>query len=159
MAAGLSVELGRWRREFDELMLRVGGRFARVEPRRRMAAFVLALLAGLPRVNCWTIAEHAGENCPRGMQRLRSGMRQGSGMTCAATCWSTSPTPARCWWWTYADPGTMPRRVQRDGSALGRGGLLGGGRVAVLGIVTGFPGRPAAGLRDGSVLAVWTRGW
>jgi hypothetical protein len=52
MAAGLSVDLGRWRREFDELILRVGGRFARVEPRRRMAAFVRGLLAGLPRVNC-----------------------------------------------------------------------------------------------------------
>ena len=72
MAAGLSVDLGRWRREFDELMLRVGGRFARVEPRRRLAAFVLGLLAGLPRVNCWSIAEHAGEQCPRGMQRLLS---------------------------------------------------------------------------------------
>ena len=72
MAAGLSVDLGRWRREFDELMLRVGGRFARVEPRRRMAAFVRGLLAGLPRVNCWSIAEHAGERCPRGMQRLLS---------------------------------------------------------------------------------------
>jgi len=72
MAAGLSVDLDRWRREFDELMLRVGGRFARVEPRRRMAAFVRGLLAGLPRVNCWTIAEHAGENGPRGMQRLLS---------------------------------------------------------------------------------------
>jgi hypothetical protein len=47
-------------------MLRIGGRFARVEPRRRMAAFVRGLLAGLPRVNCWTIAEHAGERCPRG---------------------------------------------------------------------------------------------
>ena len=53
-------------------MLRVGGRFARVEPRRRMAAFVRGLLAGLPRVNCWSIAEHAGEQCPRGMQRLLS---------------------------------------------------------------------------------------
>ena len=52
MAAGLSVDLEGWRREFDELMLRVGGRFARVEPRRRMAAFVRGLLAGLPRVNC-----------------------------------------------------------------------------------------------------------
>jgi hypothetical protein len=52
MAAGLSVDLDRWRQEFDELMLRVGGRFARVEPRRRMAAFVRGLLAGLPRVNC-----------------------------------------------------------------------------------------------------------
>jgi SRSO17 transposase len=61
-----------WRREFDELMLRVGARFARVEPRRRMAAFVRGLLAGLPRVNCWSIAEHAGERCPRGMQRLLS---------------------------------------------------------------------------------------
>jgi SRSO17 transposase len=72
MAAGLSVDLGRWRREFDELILRVGGRFARVEPRRRMAAFMRGLLAGLPRVNCWSIAEHAGENGPRGMQRLLS---------------------------------------------------------------------------------------
>jgi len=72
MAAGLSVDLGRWRREFDELMLRVGGRFGRVEPRRRMASFVRGLLAPLPRVNCWTIAEHAGEHCPRGMQRLLS---------------------------------------------------------------------------------------
>src|SRR5437868_15486628 len=72
MAAGLSVDLDRWQREFDELMLRVGGRFGRVEPRRRMAAFVRGLLAGLPRVNCWTVAEHAGERCPRGMQRLLS---------------------------------------------------------------------------------------
>ncbi len=72
MAAGLRVDLEGWRREFDELMLRVGARFARVEPRRRMAAFVRGLLAGLPRVNCWTVAEHAGEQCPRGMQRLLS---------------------------------------------------------------------------------------
>jgi SRSO17 transposase len=72
MAAGLSVDLDRWQREFDELMLRVGARFARVEPRRRLASFVRGLLAGLPRVNCWTIAEHAGEGCPRGMQRLLS---------------------------------------------------------------------------------------
>src|SRR5690348_4180051 len=53
-------------------MLRVGARFGRVEPRRRMASFVRGLLAGLPRVNCWSIAEHAGERCPRGMQRLLS---------------------------------------------------------------------------------------
>ena len=41
---------GRWRQEFDELMLRAGGRFARAGPQRRMAAFVRGLLAGLPRV-------------------------------------------------------------------------------------------------------------
>ena len=72
MAAALSVDADGWRREFDELMLRVGARFARVEPRRRMAAFVRGLLAGLPRVNCWSIAEQAGEYGPRGMQRLLS---------------------------------------------------------------------------------------
>ena len=72
MAAALSVDLEGWRREFDELMLRVGARFARVEPRRRMAAFIRGLMAGLQRVNCWTIAEHAGEAGPRGMQRLLS---------------------------------------------------------------------------------------
>ena len=53
-------------------MLRVGARFARVEPRRRLASFVRGVLAGLPRVNCWTIAEYAGEAGPRGMQRLLS---------------------------------------------------------------------------------------
>ena len=37
-----------------------------------MVAFVQGLLAGLPRVNCWSIAEHAGDAGPRGMQRLLS---------------------------------------------------------------------------------------
>jgi SRSO17 transposase len=41
-----------------------------VEPRRRAKAFVLGLLADLPRKNCWTIAEHAGDPSPDGMQHL-----------------------------------------------------------------------------------------
>src|SRR5262249_24373695 len=49
-----------------------GGGSAGGGPRRRMAAFVRGLLAGLPRVNCWSIPEHAGEGGPRGMQRLLS---------------------------------------------------------------------------------------
>ena len=56
----------------DELMLRIGARFRRVEPRRRARAFVLGLLAGLPRKNCWTLAEHAGDVTPCGMQHLLS---------------------------------------------------------------------------------------
>jgi SRSO17 transposase len=51
-------------------MSRVAARFARVEPRRRAAAFVIGLLARLPRTNCWTIAEHAGDASPHGMQHL-----------------------------------------------------------------------------------------
>lgn len=53
-------------------MLLVGARFRRVEPRRRARAFVLGLLAGLARANCWTIAEHAGDSSPSGMQHLLS---------------------------------------------------------------------------------------
>src|SRR5258708_36738685 len=53
-------------------MLAIGSRFARVEPRRRAGAFLRGLLAGLPRANCWTIAEQAGQACPRGTQRLLS---------------------------------------------------------------------------------------
>jgi DDE superfamily endonuclease len=70
VAAGDSVDLSRWLEIFDELMVRVAGRFGRVEPRRRARAFVLGLLAGLPRKNCWSIAEHAGEATPDGMQHL-----------------------------------------------------------------------------------------
>ena len=51
-------------------MTRIGPRFRRVEPRRRSRAFVLGLLATLPRKNCWTIAEHAGDATPDGMQHL-----------------------------------------------------------------------------------------
>jgi SRSO17 transposase len=56
--------------DFDVLMGRVAGRFAWVEPRRRAAAFVAGPLAQLPRTNCWTIAEDAGDDNPDGMQRL-----------------------------------------------------------------------------------------
>ncbi|MET9883780.1 IS701 family transposase [Streptomyces sp. NPDC006430] len=51
-------------------MGRIAGRFARVEPRRRVRQLVLGLLADLPRKNCWTIAEWAGEATPDGMQHL-----------------------------------------------------------------------------------------
>jgi len=75
VAAGDSVDPDRWLAEFEELMGRIAGRFARVEPRRRARAFVLGLLAGLRRKNCWTIAEHAGDVSPDGMQHLLAGAR------------------------------------------------------------------------------------
>jgi SRSO17 transposase len=70
VAAGHSVDPDRWLGILDDLMLRVGARFCRVKPRRRARAFVLGLLAGLPRANCWSIAEHAGDASPAGMQHL-----------------------------------------------------------------------------------------
>ncbi len=46
----------------------MAGRFARVETRRRARKFLFGLLADLPRKNCWTIAEYAGDGDPHGMQ-------------------------------------------------------------------------------------------
>ncbi|GGN30549.1 IS701 family transposase [Streptomyces fuscichromogenes] len=51
-------------------MGRIAGRFARVEPRCRVRRLTLGLLSDLPRKNCWTIAEWAGEKSPHGMQHL-----------------------------------------------------------------------------------------
>jgi SRSO17 transposase len=72
VAAGHSVDVdpARWQELFDELLGRVAGRFGRVDLRQRARAFVGGLLADLPRKNCWTIAEHAGDPSPDGMQHL-----------------------------------------------------------------------------------------
>jgi SRSO17 transposase len=51
-------------------MGRIAGRFARVEPRRRVRQWVLGLQSDLPRKNCWAIAEWAGDTIPDGMQHL-----------------------------------------------------------------------------------------
>ena len=51
-------------------MGQVAARFPRVESRRRARSFVLGLLADLSRKNCWSIAEHAGDGSPDGMQHL-----------------------------------------------------------------------------------------
>ncbi|WP_079058188.1 IS701 family transposase [Streptomyces cellostaticus] len=55
---------------FDQAMARIAGRFKRVEPRATARAFVLALLSGVERKNCWRLAEHAGHSRPGPMQRL-----------------------------------------------------------------------------------------
>ena len=72
VAASRSVDPTRWQAGLEELLGRVAGRFARVEARRRAKALVGGLLSDLPRKNCWTIAEHAGDPNPDGMQHLLS---------------------------------------------------------------------------------------
>jgi SRSO17 transposase len=64
------VDVALWRDELDRLCARIGRRFVRAEPRTRVRRYVDGLLAGLERKNGWTIAEHAGEVSPDGMQRL-----------------------------------------------------------------------------------------
>jgi hypothetical protein len=51
-------------------MTRIGAGSAGWSRGRRARAFVLGLLAELPRKNCWTIAEHAGYSSQDRMQHL-----------------------------------------------------------------------------------------
>ena len=44
--------------------------FARVEPRRQARKYVTGLISDVPRKNCWSLAEQAGDATPDKMQRL-----------------------------------------------------------------------------------------
>jgi len=59
-----------WQGGVDRFCERIGPRFGRSEPRGRVAGYVRGLAAPLDRRNGWTIAEHAAEVSPDGMQRL-----------------------------------------------------------------------------------------
>jgi SRSO17 transposase len=61
---------GPCRGKLDRLHERIAGRFGRAEPRARVREYVCGLVAALERKNGWTLAEHAGEVSPDGMQRL-----------------------------------------------------------------------------------------
>ena len=65
-AAGDSVAVGSWRRVFDEVMTRIGVRFARSETRRTVGELLLGLLAPVERKNGWWLAEYAGHGKVRG---------------------------------------------------------------------------------------------
>jgi SRSO17 transposase len=64
------TEVERWAAQFEQLVERIGPRFARPEVRRRAAGFLRGLLGGVDRKNGWQLAEHASETTPDGMQRL-----------------------------------------------------------------------------------------
>ncbi|WP_458078939.1 IS701 family transposase [Streptomyces sp. EMB26] len=51
-------------------MARIAGQFRRVEPRATARAYLLGLLSGIERKNCWRLAEQAGHARPGPMQRL-----------------------------------------------------------------------------------------
>jgi SRSO17 transposase len=64
------VEAGRVEQNLAALVGRFGAYFSRVEPLRQVGKYVRGLLSDLPRKNCWTLAEYAGDHTPDRMQRL-----------------------------------------------------------------------------------------
>ena len=68
-----------WAADLDALHGRLGPRFGRAEPRRRVRAYVESLLSPVERKNGWQLAEQAGEPTPTGMQRLLGGAKWDAG--------------------------------------------------------------------------------
>jgi hypothetical protein len=64
-AAADIEEVRAWAAGLDALHVRIAGRFARAEPRRRALAYLRGLLGPVGRKNGWQLAEHAGERTPR----------------------------------------------------------------------------------------------
>lgn len=69
-AAAAIVEAEAAGGHLDDLMAAMAGCFRRWEPRASARKYVWALMSDLPRKNCWTIAEHAGDATPGKMQHL-----------------------------------------------------------------------------------------
>ena len=64
-----------WARGLDELVARIAPRFCRIEPRRRVRAYLQGLLAPVERKNGWQLAENAGDPTPDGVQDFLARMR------------------------------------------------------------------------------------
>jgi SRSO17 transposase len=65
-----TTEAKQWAEGLNSLGQRIGGRFARAEPRRRALAYLQGLLSPLERKNGWQLAEEAGDPSPYGVQHL-----------------------------------------------------------------------------------------
>ena len=71
MAEDVTVaEVVDWAVGLDQVLERIGPRFARSEPRARAGVYLRGLLSAAERKNGWTLAEQAGDARPDAMQRL-----------------------------------------------------------------------------------------
>jgi SRSO17 transposase len=71
MAEDVTVaEVVDWAVGLDQVLERIGRRFARAEPRARAGMYLRGLLSAAERKNGWTLAEQAGDATPDAMQRL-----------------------------------------------------------------------------------------
>lgn len=64
------AEVEDWAEGLDEVLERIGPRFARSEPRARAGVYLRGLLSSAERKNGWTLAERAGDRTADAMQRL-----------------------------------------------------------------------------------------
>jgi hypothetical protein len=86
------VDPTRWRELFDQVVGRVAGRFARVEPRRHAKAFVGGLLSDLPRRTAGRSLSTPGTTAPTGWEHLlaRAVWTKTRSATTSAARWSST---------------------------------------------------------------------
>jgi len=65
-----AAQVSTWADEVTAVGERIGGRFARSEPRRRALAYIRGLLSDAERKNGWQLAESLGDPTPDGIQHL-----------------------------------------------------------------------------------------
>src|SRR5947209_19892268 len=114
-----------WARGLDELVERVAPRFRRVEPRRRVRAYLEGLLCPVERKNGWQLAENAGDRTPDGVQDFLARMRWDAdqvrddpgrrrGRPCRPKLSRKWVMLMRCWSWTR--PAWSRRAASRSGT-------------------------------------------
>src|SRR3954454_15581897 len=97
-----------WARGLDGLVERIAPRFRRVEPRRRVRAYLEGLLCPIERKNGWQLAENAGDRTPEGGQDFLASMRwdagpargdphRARGRLCGGMPSRNWVIPTRCW--------------------------------------------------------------
>ncbi len=64
-----------WAYELEALHRHIGRHFHRAEPRRRVLAYLQAVLSPCDRKNDWQLAELIGDRTPDGVQRLLNAAR------------------------------------------------------------------------------------
>lgn len=69
------IEASRLASGVDDAFALVAGRFFRRKVRARARACLAGMFSGLERKTSWSLAEHAGEKSPDGMQRLFNAAR------------------------------------------------------------------------------------
>src|SRR4051794_2323022 len=138
-----------WARGLDGLVERIAPRFRRVEPRRRVRAYLEGLLCPVERKNGWQLAENARDRTPDGVQDFLARMRWDAdrvhddpglrrGRLCAPTSSRNWVTRMRCWCWTR--PALSRKGPSRSGCSGSIRAPPGGSRTARS---ASFPAMPA----------------
>src|SRR5215211_4638737 len=135
-----------WARGLDRLVERIAPRFRRIEPRRRVRAYLQGLLAPIERKNGWQLAENAGDRTPDGVQDFLARMRWDAdqvrddpglrrGRLCALMLWRSWAMP--CWFWTR--PALSRKAPNRSGCSGSTRALRGASRIARSGCFSAMP--------------------